>query len=73
LRDVDYIQVQPPSVPEQDAAALAPGHDEPEQAAPCLLRGQLPLPAGEDEAVGVPEPEDALVHRARLCAQRLRR
>jgi hypothetical protein len=59
------LQVQPATVPEQHAGDLAPGRDRAEQAAPRLLRGQLPLPAsGEDDAVLVPEPEDARVHKA---------
>jgi hypothetical protein len=66
FRVADHIQVQPPPVPEQHAAALPPGYDGAEQAAPHLPRGQLPLPArGEDDAVLVPEPEDAPVHRAK--------
>jgi hypothetical protein len=69
------LQVQPAAVPEQHADGLAPGRDRAEQAAPCLLGEQLPLPAsGEDNAVGVPEPENARVHKAktkRAASQRL--
>ena len=61
-----YVQVQSAAVPEQHVGGLAPGRDRAEQAASRLLRGQLPLPAsGEDDAVGVPEPEDARVHKAK--------
>ena len=47
FRVADRVQVQAAPVPEQHAAALAPGHDRAEQAAPRLLRRQLPLPAAE--------------------------
>ena len=67
----DHIQVQLAAVPER-MLRLRPPDTTAEQAAPHLLRGQHLMRAvaaagGQDDAVLVPEPEDALVHRPRLA------